>query len=82
MNVGDGRAILVLAIKKVWLVLNSNVIILDDCHDCLSFLMNVISIGLLAKDDYNFSIKFFFYDIIVNGVMVMHGQLKHDITAC
>ena len=59
LNVGDERAVLILAIKNVQLVLNSNVIVLDDCHYYPSLLMNIIFIGLLAKDDYNFSINFF-----------------------
>ena len=57
MNVGDGRAIPILAIEKIQLILNSNIIILDDCQYCPSLLMNVIFIGLLVKDGYNFSIK-------------------------
>ena len=54
MNVGDERAVPVLVIEKVQLILNSNVIILDDYHYYPSFLINIIFIGLLAKDGYNF----------------------------
>ena len=72
MNVGDKRVVPVLAIEKVHLVLNSNIIILDDCHYYPSFLMNVISIGFLAKEGYNFSIKKNFCNIIMNGVTAMH----------
>ena len=64
MNVGNGRAVRILAIEKVQLILNLNIIILDDCYYCLFFLMNIIFIGFLAKDGYNFSIKECFCDII------------------
>ena len=73
MNIGDGSTIPVLAIRKVQLALNSNIIVLDNYHYCPSFLMNVIFIGLLAKEDYNFSIKKNYYDIIMNGVTIIHG---------
>ena len=73
MNVRDGRAVSVLAIEKIQLALNSNTIILDDYHYYPSFLMNIISIGLLIKKGYSFSIKKDFYDIIINGITVMHG---------
>ena len=80
MNVGDERAVPVLVIEKVQLILNSNVIILDDYHYCLSFLMNVIFIGFLAKDGYNFSIKKNYYDITMNSITIIRGQLKYGIT--
>ena len=52
---------------------------LDDCHYCSSFMMNVISVGLLTKLGYKIIIKDDFYDIIMNDITIMHGQLKHDI---
>ena len=52
---------------------------LDDCHYCLSFLMNVISIDLLAKLGFKFIIKNDFYDIIINDTAIMRGQLKYGI---
>ena len=58
---------------------------LDEYHYYPSFLMNVISIGLLAKLNFKFLIKDNFYDIIMNDTTIMHGQLKHSIyiiTAC
>ena len=41
--------------------------------------MNIIFVGLLAKDRFTFLIKNNFYDIIMNGVTIMHGQLKNGI---
>ena len=73
MNVEDGRAVPILAIKKFQLALNSGVIIFDDCHNCPSFLMNVISVGLLAKEGYSFSTWKDFYDIIMNGAIIICG---------
>ena len=57
LNDGDGRAVPVPVVGNIQLVLNSNIIILDDCHNYPPFFMNVIFIGLLAKDSYNFLIK-------------------------
>ena len=61
------------------LVFESNSVILDECHYYLIFLMNIISIGLLAKLHFKFLIKNNFCDIIVNDTIIMHGQLKYDI---
>ena len=52
---------------------------LDDCHYCPSFMMNVISVGLLTKLGYKFIIKDDFCDIIMNVTTIIHGQLKYDI---
>ena len=71
LNVGDGRAIPVLAIEKIQFALNSNAIILNDYYYCPSFLINVIFIELLIKDGYNFSIKKSYCNIIMNGITIM-----------
>ena len=42
-------------------------------------MMNIISVGLLAKLGYKFIIKDDFYDIIMNDTIIMHGQLKYSI---
>ena len=52
---------------------------LDDCHYCPSFMMNVISVGLLAKLGYKFIIKDDFCDIIMNDTIIMCGQLKYGV---
>ena len=52
---------------------------LDECHYYPSFLMNIISVDLLAKLDFKFLIKDDFYDIIVNDATIMRGLLKHGI---
>ena len=41
--------------------------------------MNIISIGLLAKDGYSLSIKNDYCDIIRNDVTIIRGQLRNDI---
>ena len=46
---------------------------LDDYQYCPSFLMNVISVGLLAKLDFKFIIKNDFCDIIMNDTTIMGG---------
>ena len=60
-------------------VFEFEVIVLNDCHYCLTFMMNVISVGLLTKSGYTLLIKKNYYDIILNDIIKFHGQLKHDI---
>ena len=73
MNIGDRRSVSVLALEIIKLVFNSHVIVLSDCHFCPSFLLNIISIDLLAKDNYEILIKKSSCDIILNDVTVMNG---------
>ncbi len=79
LNVGDGRSVSVLALGNLKLVFNSHVVVLSDCHYCPTFLLNVISVGLLAMNGYEISIKKCSCDIIMNGVTVMNGQLSNGI---
>ena len=60
LNVRDGRSVPVLALEIIKLVFDSHSIVLSDYHFCLSFLLNVISVGLWAKVNYEISIKNFF----------------------
>ena len=73
LNIGDEKSVLVLALGIIKLVFNSHIIILNDCHYCPSFLLNIIPIGLLAKANYEILIKKSFCDIIFNGVTIMRG---------
>ena len=57
LNVGDRRPVSVLALGTIKLVFKFNVIILSECCFCPSFLLNIISIGLLVKYDYEILIK-------------------------
>ena len=43
------------------------------------FFFNVISVDLLAKANYEISIKKNFCDIILNGVTILRGQLNNGI---
>ena len=79
LNVGDGSQVSILALGVVKLIFKSNSIILSDCHYCPSFLIKIISVGLLAKDGYSLSIKNDYYDIIMNDVTIMQGQLRNHI---
>ena len=73
LNVGDGSLVLVLTLGTLQLVFESSSVMLDDCDYCPSFLMNIISVGLLAKLGYKFIIKDDFCDIIMNDTIIMHG---------
>ena len=73
LNVGDRSQVPILTLGVVKLVSKYNSVILSDYHYCPSFLMNIISVGLLIKDDYSLSIKNDYYDIIMNDVTIMRG---------
>ena len=49
LNVRDGRSFPVLALGIIKPIFDSQVVILNDYHFCPIFLLNIISIGLLAK---------------------------------
>ena len=68
--VGDGNKVPVLALGIVKLSLESCNIILNEYHYCPAFVMNVISVGQLAQENYEFSIKNGIFYIIVNGVKI------------
>ena len=73
LNVGDGSLIPVLALKILQLVFESSSVMLDECYYYPSFLMNDISVGLLAKLDFKFIIKDDFCDIIMNDTIIIRG---------
>ena len=73
LNVEDESQISIWTLEIVELIFKSISVILSDCHYCPSFLMNIISIGLLAKDGYSLSIKNDYCDIIMNDVTIMRG---------
>ena len=73
LNVGDGRSVPVLALEIIKLVFESQYIILNECHYCPSFLLNIIFVGLLVNSNYKISIKKNFYDIILNGIIILRG---------
>ena len=62
----------------VKLILKSIIIIFNECHFYPSFLLIIISIDLLAMKGYEISIKKN-YNIILNDVTVMNGQLNNEI---
>ena len=73
MNVGDRISVSVLALEIVKLIFNSQVVVLSDGHFCPLFLLNVISIGFLAKKNYEISIKNSSCNVILNDVTMMNG---------
>ena len=73
LNVGDGSLVPVLALETLQLIFESSSVMLDDCHYYPFFMMNVISVGLLAKLGYKFIIKDDFCDIIMNDTIIMCG---------
>ena len=72
LNIEDGRLIPILAIGIVKLVFKSNVVVLSKCHFCLSFLLNIIFVDLLTKNNYEILIKKV-YNIILNDITTING---------
>ena len=56
--------------KSFEFVFESVVVMLNDYHFCPTFMMNVISIGLLAKAGYEILIKENYCDVILNDIIV------------
>ena len=73
LNIRDESQVSILTLGVIELIFKSYSIILSDCHYCLSFLMNIISVGLLVKDGYSLSIKNDYCDIIINDTVIMYG---------
>ena len=78
-NIRDGRSVSVLVLETIKLIFKSNVIVLSEYHFCPFFLLNIISIDLLAMYGSEILIKKNNFNIIMNGVNVMNGQLNNDI---
>ena len=57
LNVGDERSVSVLTLGTIKLVFKSNIIILSEYHFYPSFLLNIISVGLLTMYGYEILIK-------------------------
>ena len=57
LNVRDEKSVLVLTLGIIKLVFESQYIVLNEHHYYLSFLLNIISVGLLANSNYEISIK-------------------------
>ena len=79
LNVGDGSRVPVLALGVMELCFESCKILLSDCHFCPSFLLNIISVGQLTIEGYDFLIKKDILNIIVNDMSMMCGQLSSGI---
>ena len=73
LNVGDGSKVSVPALGIMNLVINSHNVILSECHYYPSFLLNIISVGLLAMYGYQFLIKKNICNIILNSVTIFVG---------
>ena len=79
LNVRNESQALVLALETISLYFESCTVILNDYHFCPSFLVNIISVGLMAKDGYELSIKNDICKITLNGSNVMFGQVKNGV---
>ena len=76
---GDESRVLVLALGVIELFFESCNILLSECHYCPTFLLNVIFLGQLTIEGFDFLIKNDNLNIIVNDVSMMYRQLSNGI---
>ena len=79
LSIGDESQVPVLALETIKLIFESESIILNECHFYPSFLVNIISVGLLANYGYEISIKKDIFYVTLNGSIVMNGQMNNGI---
>ena len=65
--------------KSSSLYLSLNILFLMSVITVLVFFLNIIFVGLLVNSNYEISINKNFYDIILNGIIILHGQLNNSI---
>ena len=73
LNVGDRSSVPVLALGVIEFVFESCTVMLNECHYCPKFMLNINFVDLLASFDYEITIKYNFLNIIMNDVIVMTG---------
>ena len=68
--VGDERLVPIQALGVIEFISEFGVVVLNDCHFCPTFMMNVISVSLLAKAGYEILIKKNYCNIILNDNII------------
>ena len=79
LSVENENCVSVLAIGVLSLVFGSSRVELVDCHYCPSFIMSIISVGLLASYGYELSIKGDVCQVIMNNSMIIKAKLNNGI---
>ena len=79
LSIRNGNRVPVLAIGVLSLVFESCTVELVDCHYCPSFIMCIISVGLLASCGYELTIKGDFCQVILNNTVIMKTELNNGI---
>ena len=79
LSIGNGNRVPVLAVGVLRLVFESCTVELVDCHYCPSFIMSIISVGLLASCGFELSIKEDFCNVILNNSVIMKARLNNGI---
>ena len=79
LNMGDGSCVLVHALEVVELIFESCNMLLSEYHYYPVFLLNVISIGQLSIEGFDFLIKNDILNIIMNDTFVKCVQLYNGI---
>ena len=79
LNVRNENRVPILVIGVLSLAFESCRVKLVDCHYCPSFIMSIISVGLLASCGYELSIKGDVCQVIVNNSMIIKAKLSNGI---
>ena len=79
MIIENGNHVPVLTIGVLSLAFESCRVELVDCHYCPSFIMSIISVGLLASCGYELLIKGDIYHVIMNNSMIIKAKLNNGI---
>ena len=79
LSVRNENHVPVLAVEVLSLAFESYRIELVDCHYCPSFIMSIISVGLLASCGYELSIKGDVCLIIMNNSVIIKAKLNNGI---
>ena len=79
LSIENENHVSVLVIGVLSLAFESCRVELVDYHYCPSFIMSIISIGLLASCGYELSIKGDVYQVIINNSMIIKAKLNNGI---
>ena len=79
MSIENENHVPVLAIRVLSLIFESYRVELVDCHYCPSFILSIISVGMLASCGYELSIKGDVCQVIMNNSMIIKAKLNNGI---
>ena len=79
LSIENGSSVSILVIGVLSLVFDSHIVELVDCHYCPSFIISIISVGLLASCGYELLIQGDVCQVIMNNSVIIKAKLNNDI---